>query len=256
MRTPESNQEPTGPALKRTAGPGAPPAGMAKDLRQGIGPKRVIRVRKSSDEHPVGSTETSAHRIPGREDRPRKRAWRPLAVPPPQAEPSLPSIRGPEWLVAVLDFIERATSRAMSLSEHLALFIAYTVMLVIAPIAGTAYIVGKIVDGASWPTMTSVGLLATSGGAALFVRRRQRATRTNPDAQPLEVVREGSYHAARAQIPPAASELGVPAGCPAPQSPTGRIAVQRATGMSSDPVKDGHNDQQIDSRDGGEQQAG
>ncbi|MEV6302450.1 hypothetical protein AB0M02_23755 [Actinoplanes sp. NPDC051861] len=160
--------------------------------------------------------------------------WRAIPVRAPAARPTLPSPRGPAALVTVLDFMERATARATSLGQLLVVFTCYGMFLLVLPVAGAAYVAGRLLGVASWPGMASVGLLATAGGSALFVRRWQQNVPAGPapggapaETNPAAGAPTG-INAAIAGINPAA-------GAPAEINPGQEMRLSEAT-AAGDPV--------------------
>jgi hypothetical protein len=103
-----------------------------------------------------------------------------LPASPPSAAPSPPAARGPDWLVTLIDFIERATSRTTSLPQHLVMFFGYCLMIVGVPVAGVAWIVRSLLDVGSWPGMTAIGSIAAAGGLTLIMRKSQQQDPTAP----------------------------------------------------------------------------
>jgi hypothetical protein len=94
-----------------------------------------------------------------------------LRVEPPGAQSSPPAARGPAWLVTLLDFIERATSRTTSLWQHLAMFFAYSLVIAGLPIFAVAWVVTRFVAVGSWQGMSSIAVVAAACGLTIIMRR-------------------------------------------------------------------------------------
>jgi hypothetical protein len=175
-RTPESDRETTGlPTEPRPTGSESrrpwtdrlrrflPRSGKA----DGVDGQAIEKLDQPDEVLPADATEGVAK--PG--------AWQPLPVQPPEAEPSASPTRGPAWLLAVLDFIERATGRTTSLREHLTMFIVYVLMILLTVavvIGGAVVLVVNVISIGTWPGITSIVVLAASAGGAVFVKRAQR----------------------------------------------------------------------------------
>lgn len=136
------------------------------------GPRRsLIRrdVHTREAEHGPDNVASSCTTV---EPRPRKGQLR--AVEPPGAQSSPPAARGPAWLVTLLDFIERATSRTTSLWQHLAMFVAYSLVIAGLPIFAVAWVVTRFVALGSWPGMSSIAAVAATAGLTIIMRRFRR----------------------------------------------------------------------------------
>jgi hypothetical protein len=104
----------------------------------------------------------------------RRRSGRLLPLAPPGAQASPPAARGPAWLVTLVDFSERATSRTTSIGQHLAMFLAYSLVLAGLPIFAVAWVASQVVGVRSWAGMSSIAVGAAAGGMTIIMSRFKR----------------------------------------------------------------------------------
>lgn len=187
-RTPQSNRETADWGDKPSSAASGSPRLVASWRRwyarwRGTAvPAFRIRTRDQRTESPLGglagqesevADETQDRSLVG-DPAAKLHPWQPLLVPPPVAGPSSSPTRGPAWLLALLDFVERAAGRATSLREHVTIVLVYAALFVSITgivVAGAVVVLVEMMSIGSWPGMAAVTVAIAASGGAVFARR-------------------------------------------------------------------------------------